>query len=40
MTGIINDPWTYAVTFLELLFEDEVLATGSGFFWQNVLITW
>lgn len=35
MTGIINDPWTYAVTFLELLFEDQVLATGSGFFWQK-----
>lgn len=35
MTGIINNPWTYVVIFLELLFEDQVLATGSGFFWQK-----
>jgi hypothetical protein len=35
MPGTINDPWTLAVTFLELLFEDQVLATGSGFFWQK-----
>ena len=34
MTGTINDAWTFAVTYLELLFEEQVLASGSGFFWQ------
>lgn len=33
MPSHLSNPWTNAVTYLELKFGDQCLATGSGFFW-------
>lgn len=35
MPSHLAGPWTQAVTFLEMMFGDQVLSTGSGFFWRE-----
>lgn len=33
MAGVINDPWTACLTYLEMIFDDKILSNGSGFYW-------
>ena len=33
--GVLESNWNYAVTYLDLLFDDTPLASGSGFFWKS-----
>ena len=37
MVNRIESDWNYAVTYLEFSFNNLLLATGSGFFWNNQL---
>jgi hypothetical protein len=34
MAGMINDKWTWGVTYINLYYDDVSLASGSGFFWS------
>ncbi len=31
----LASPWNYAVSYLEMFYRDQVLASGSGFFWKS-----
>jgi hypothetical protein len=35
MTDRIESPISFAVTFLQMMFQDQELSTGSGFFWKH-----
>jgi len=35
MSSSVSDPWTFAVAFIEMSFNDTKLATGSSFFWEH-----
>lgn len=34
MAGMINDKWTWGITYIHMYFDDASLASGSGFFWS------
>lgn len=34
MPSHLASPWNYAVSYLDMLYGDQVLACGSGFFWK------
>ena len=36
MIDEIESDWNFAVCYLEFLFNEQVLATGSGFFWKSI----
>src|SRR5688572_19228437 len=35
MPSHISSPWNYAISYLEMSFGDQTLASGSGFFWLS-----
>jgi hypothetical protein len=34
--NVLNGPWNYAITYLESFYNEEFLASGSGFFWEDI----
>jgi hypothetical protein len=35
MKSHLSDPWTHATAYIEMLYADQVMGSGSGFFWSH-----